>query len=287
MPHLTWGGGIGTELNKFDLQRFAEVENPYETIINSNIITNGLIQQPLVDLSYYAENNIANYRTIIKIPQENIEYLSSGLAASNCRYMFYYCKQLTSIPWNEFNIDTSQCTSMRYMFYHCEALNILDLSNFNTSKVTDMNGMFYQCEALTSLDLSNFDTSKVTDMSNMFCNCNALTSLDISNFDTSKVKNMEYMFQNCTALTSLNLSNFDTSQVTSMGYMFQSCKSLQEIICPNGFDMSSCTDVYYMFTGCTSYNGEPLHFKNVLRNLDFSVIGGTEGTHYVIDNYID
>ena len=228
-------GGGGTELNKFDLQRFAEVENPYETIINSNIVTSGLIEQPLINLSYYARYNIANYGTITTIPQENIEYLSSGLSASNCVEMFHGCRQLTSIPWNDFDIDTSQCTSMRYMFW--------------------------DCDALTSLDLSSLDTSEVTDI--------------------------KYMFWDCTALASLDLSNFNTSKVAIMSYIFSRCGSLQEIICPNGFDMSSCTDIRYMFTDCTSYNGEPLHFKNVPRDLDFSSIGGTEGTHYVIDNYID
>ena len=187
----------------------------------------------MVDLSNYAMDNIFNYSTIISIPQENIEYLSSGLAANNCAEMFHNCYRLTSIPWNDFNIDTSQCT--------------------------DMNSMFYDCKALTSLDLSSFDTSKVTDIS--------------------------YMFYNCTALTSLDLSNFDTSQCTNMGRMFRKCSGLKEIICPNGFDMSSCTRVLYMFDDCTSYNGEPLHFKNVPRNLDFSGIRGTEGTHYVIDSY--
>ena len=239
-----------------------------------------------MDLSNYARNNIVSYRTMTTIPQENIEYLSSGLAASNCFNMFSGCSNLTSIPWNEFNIDTSQCTSMAYMFNYCESLTSLDLSNFDTSKVTDMNSMFYLCKSLTSLNLSSFDTSEVTDMKYMFQNCYALTSLDLSNFDTSKVTMMNGMFYNCKALTNLNISNFDTSKVTSMSVMFQSCGSLQEIICPNGFDLSSCTVISNMFYGCTSYNGEPLHFKNVPRALDFSKIGGTEGKHYVIDNYI-
>ena len=93
------------------------------------------------------------------------------------------------------------------------------------------------------------------------------------------------MFTGCIALTSLNLSSLDTSKVTDMGYMFTDCKSLQDIICPDGFDISSCTDVGYMFGGCTSYNGEPLHFKNVPRDLDLSDTSGTEGVHYVIDSY--
>ena len=253
------GGGTETELVKFNLQRFATVDNPYIDNLEERLEISSLIKKALVSLTYYARDNIANYQTITTIPQENIEYLSGGLAASSCICMFENCKQLTSIPWNEFDIDTS--------------------------KVTNMTSMFQNCEALTSLNLSSFDTSKVTNMRYMFYNCIALTSLDLSNFDTSKVTNMSSIFNSCNALTSLNLSSFDTSQVTSMFSMFNSCNALKEIICPNGFDMSSCTDVYRMFFNCDSYSGDPLHFKNVPRDLDFSDIGGTKGTHYVIDNY--
>ena len=212
MPHLTWGGGTETKL-EFYLQRFANVSNPYEAIINSNIITSGSLQQPLVNLSYYARDNIASYLTVTKIPQENIEYLSSGLAASNCFNMFSGCSNLTSIPWNEFNIDTSQCTIMSDMFSDCDSI------------------------------------------------------------------------------TSLNLTGINTSKCTNMVRMFDGCRLLQKIICPDGFDLSSVTTnaMQSMFYDCNSYSGEPLHFKNVPRNLKLnsSHIYGIEGKHYVIDNYID
>ena len=120
----------------------------------------------------------------------------------------------------------------------------------------------------------------------MFNGCSALTSLDLSNFNTSQVTYMDGIFQNCDSLTSLDLSNFDTSKVTSMNSMFWNCFDLEEIICPNGFDMSSCTNVTFMFINCNSYR-EPLHFKNVPRNLNFISINGTEGVHYVIDSYKD
>ena len=121
----------------------------------------------------------------------------------------------------------------------------------------------------------------------MFNRCKALTSLDLSSFNTSKVTNMFNMFNECNVLTSLDLSSFNTSKVTDMGYMFQNCRSLQEIICPDGFDLSSTTTnaLRLMFYGCNSYNGEPLHFKNVPQDLDFSRIYGIEGKHYVIDTY--
>ena len=123
-------------------------------------------------------------------------------------------------------------------------------------------------------------------MSHMFISCTALTSLDLSNFNTSKVTDMGDMFENCYALTSLDLSNFNTSKVTIMNSMFYQCRSLQEIICPNGFDLSSCTNIDNMFENCNpSYNGEPLHFKNVPQNVTVTDSKGIEGVHYVIDSY--
>ena len=61
--------------------------------------------------------------------------------------------------------DKCNFTSCYYMFYYCRELTSLDLSNFNTSKVTDMRSMFSICGGLTSLDVSSFNTSKVTDIS--------------------------------------------------------------------------------------------------------------------------
>ena len=107
------------------------------------------------------------------------------------------------------------------------------------------------------------------------------------NIDTRYCTNMHNMFRNCPSLPSLNISGMNTISCIDMDYMFAYCTNLQEIICPDGFDLSSCSNIAYMFDGCTSYIGEPLHFKNVPRTLDFSNIGGIEGKHYVIDSYLD
>ena len=174
--------------------------------------------------------------------------------------MFSSCNALTSIPWNDFDIDTSECTNMSYMFNGCYDLTVLDLSSMDTSKVTDMRSMFYNTDII---------------------------NLDLSNFNTSKVTNMRYMFRSITSLTTLDLSNFDTSNVTDMGEMFYYCTNLQEIICPNGFDLSSCTYILHMFGSNDVYTGEPLHLKNIPQDLDITNIWGTKGIHYVIDSYLD
>ena len=203
----------------------------------------------LVDLSYYARDNITDYKSITSIPQENLDYLNSGLYASNMTGMFYDCGKLTYIP--KLNIDTTNVNDMNTMFRYCDSLTSLDLSDFNTSNVTNMSYMFYYCSSLTSLDLSNFDTSKVEDMSNMFYECHSLNSLIISNFNTSKVKTMHNMFTGCFDLTSLDLSNFNTSNVTSMSYMFEGCPALSSLNVSN-FNTSNVTDMGSMFSGCNS-----------------------------------
>ena len=203
----------------------------------------------LVDLSYYARDNITNYKSITSIPQENLDYLNSGLYASNMTGMFYDCGKLTYIP--KLNIDTINVNDMNTMFRYCGSLTSVDLSDFNTSNVTNMSNMFYYCSSLTSLDLSNFNTSKVEDMSNMFYECHSLNSLIISNFNTSKVKTMHNMFTGCFDLTSLDLSNFNTSNVTNMSYMFEGCPGLSSLNVSN-FNTSNVTDMNSMFSGCNS-----------------------------------
>ena len=190
----------------------------------SGIVEDQLIPKP-VDLSYYARDNIQNYQSITEIPQENLNYLNSGLVASNMGGMLASCNNLQSIP--KLNIDTSQCI--------------------------DMNSMFYFCQALTTIDLSNFDTSNVTSMRYMFRYCQVLTSLDLSNFDTSKVTDMNYMFNNCNSLTIIDLSNWDTSSVTDMGGMFFYCQALEHI--EGVIDMKSCTNYGSMFSNCSKLSG--------------------------------
>ena len=228
MNKYQYRGGGECLTSSFDIQIFAyqKVDNPYEiNPFNKNYNSKADISSALVDLSYYARSNIPDYATVTEIPQDNLNYLNSGLITSNMRYMFYSCKALKTIP--KLNIDTSQCTDMSGMFNNCQALTTIDLSNFNTSKVTDMGGMFYYCPALTTIDLSNWDTSNLTNMRNMFYGCLALTTINLSNFNTSKVTNMDYMFNNC--------------------------KSLEHI--EGIIDMKSCNSYRNMFIGCDKLSG--------------------------------
>lgn len=208
-----------------------------------------------VDLSNYAKKYIPNYQTITEIPEENLKYLQSGLKANNMNNMFYYCKNLVTIP--KLDIDTSKVTSMSGVFGSCNNLTNLDLSNFNTSNVTYMGTMFSICNSLTSLNLSSFNTSNVTSMYGIFNGCQNLTNLDISNFDTANVTNMERMFYGCQNLTNIK----------------------------GALDLNKCNNVDNIFDYCNDNMG--IHLKNVSSTLMSKLSSSGNGTIYIIDNYID
>ena len=151
---------------------------------------------------------------------------------------------------------------------------------------SDCSFMFYNCKALRSFTWPHIDLSRCESISSLLDGCSSLASVTL-NMNTENIKYMAGIFYNCNSITSIDLTSFDTSNVTLMNYMFAYCTKLEEIICPDGFDMRSCGNVDFMFNGCSSYNGEPLHFKNMPRSLNFTDIGGTEYTHYIIDNFID
>ena len=132
-----------------------------------------------VDLSDYATENIPNYQLVTTIPPTNLDYLRSGLKATNMMRMFYNCNALTTLP--NLGIDMSECTSVF--------------------------GLCYYCESMTSADLSWADTSHVDNFSYMFMGCRNLQSIkgviDMSNCTTYYT----YMFSGCTKLRGVQLRN--------------------------------------------------------------------------------
>lgn len=234
-----------------------------------------------VSLNNYADKYIQDYENITSVPQENINYLENVKPTSMNR-TFFRCTNITSLDLS--NIDTSNVTDMTEMLAHCYDLMIINLNNFNTSNVINMKEMFWGCPC-PNLDVSSFNTSRVTNMDSMFGGC-GFTTINLSNFDTSDVTNMNYMFGGCNNLTTLDLSNFDTSNVTDMNSMFSGCDNLTTII--GAIDMTSVNDCEEMFWGCNKL--KDVHLKNVSQSVKNKLersSSGTEGSTYIIDNYID
>lgn len=152
------------------------------------------VSYPSVDLSYYMLNNVSNYYSITEIPQQTLEYLSSGIRATNMAGMFTYCNELTNVP---------------------------KIENIITSNVTNMSSMFASCNSLISVDISNFDTSNVTTMNSMFSNCINLTTI-IGTIDMRSCNNFYYMFDKCAKLQNVRIKNppinFDGAGLQSNQY---------------------------------------------------------------------
>lgn len=193
-------------------------------------------------------------------------------------YYFFGYSFVTKLP----KLNTSKVTTMEDMFASCGSLETLDLRFLDTTNVTNMRMMFSLCKSLQTLDLSYLNISNVTNMMGMFWGCMALKTLNLSSLDTSKVTNMQALFTNCYELETLNLSSFDTSKVRSFNTFFQGTSKLKTV--SGVLDLTSCRSVSNMFLDSSV---EGVHLKNVSRSVDFSKSAGTEGTTYIIDNYID
>ena len=130
-------------------------------------------------------------------------------SATDMSYMFYNCKNITTIS----PIDTSNATNMERMFAYCSQLTTIP--TLDTSNVSNMSHMFDGCtDKLQSIP--SLDTSNVTTMNGMFSSCRKLQS--IPNLNTSNVDNMSEMFGYCYELTTIPMLN--CSNVTNMSYFF-------------------------------------------------------------------
>ena len=159
-------------------------------------------------------------------------------------YMFYYCKQLTTIPL----LDTSKVTNMEFMLCYTQLTTIPLL---DTSNVSNMHSMFDNCKHLTTIPLLN--TSNVTNMSNMFYGCSNLTT--IPQLDTSDVTNMSNLFYYCSKLTTIPQLN--TSKVTDMSNIFAYCPKLTTV---EGIDFSGYTSPITQLFGNNSNKSDIKRF---------------------------
>lgn len=195
--------------------------------------------------------NLSNYRQ--KNTIKTVAF-KDKIRPKTCYRWFSDANSLASITGLD-KLNTSAVTNMDFMFYSCRELTSLDLSSFNTENVTNMNQMFGYCSKLTDLDLSSFNTSAVTKMTSMFRSCNNLTGLDLSSFNTENVTSMIFMFCSCSKLTSLDVSSFNTAKVTNVGYMFDSCSKLKTIYASSLFTTDAVSSSDYMFGNCASLVG--------------------------------
>ena len=194
----------------------------------------------------------------------------------NMSYLFFNCRSLNNLRWENLVTDLSKpsdlknmfynCFNMKQislpfsnqifdinmtrMFYNCYQLNQLTFDRNSQYYPNDMQAMFYNCTSFKKILLSgNIITDSVRDMSFLFYNCHNLTSLKIS-FSNSITKDMRGLFLNCKSLSSLDLSDFYTPKVEIMWEMFKGCSSLTSLDLIT-LNTSKVKDMESMFEGCS------------------------------------
>lgn len=196
-------------------------------------------------------------------------------------YMFRDCINLVQIKFTGGHFK--KLNNASYMFKGCTSLkNIKFPDNMDEISPSIFSGFLYDCSSLQSVELNRLNARKITNMTYAFRGCSSLNKLDLSKWVTDNLTNMRASFYQCIKLEELDISNFNTSKVTDMTNLFLGCIAL--ITVKGVLDMSSCTSYNGMFSNTPNLIG--VHLKNVPKDLDKSLLGGTEGITYIIDNYL-
>lgn len=255
---------------------------------NRNIYGNPSSATGDLSLTDYANTYIATNisgmffgSTITAPPKLNTSNVSHFSSMFQWNYSSSTTPKIANIDARGWDVGKSR--SMDNMFNGCKNLKTLNASTWDVSNVLIMAGMFGSCDSLTTLDISGWDPKKIVNTSNMFIGCSSLSTLDLSGWTPFSTNDMSNMFSGCSSLSTLDLSGWSTGGVTNMSSMFSGCSNLTSIT--GVIDMSACTDCNGMFGNCD--NLTDVHLCNVPRSLDLTNIGGTEGTTYIIDNYLD
>lgn len=191
-----------------------------------------------VDLSYYAKNYISDYKNIIEIPRENLEYLHSNIKPNNMNYMFEDCEKLKNIDISY--INTNEVNNMSYVFANCISLINLNISNnFVTEKCTTIQGMFYHCESLEYIpNLDKFVTNNVQVIRYLFQGCKNLKEVNINNWNLNSLIGemngaISYLFYECQSLTSIDLSSWNIPDVHNIYNFCYNCLNLEYVALDN------------------------------------------------------
>ena len=213
-----------------------------------------------VDLTDYAKNYIADYKTVTEIPAKNMEYLNH-CTPNNMTRTFAGLVKCSTIDVS--GIDTSHVSSFSYCFDgsapdtksdNSILSKITGIENLDTSSATDMSYMFFTLYYYSDiLDLSKWDVSNVLTMESMFENTGS-HGINVSNWNTKSVTTMYAMFFGAsgTSATSthcicIGIENLDTSNCSNMSSMFSKSTIYSNL--NNGifdlskWDVSKCTDL--------------------------------------------
>lgn len=149
------------------------VTNPYEEILEKDRTVEGIVNKSyeydgtygpipdengFVDLNNYALLYVQNYSSVTELPQENQEYLDSGILPTNMNMAFSGCNTLVTLDLSK--LDTSNVTNYMLIFNSLPALTTvsgyldMDKVDYSSSYL-----MFNGCPNLRGVHLKNVHAS--------------------------------------------------------------------------------------------------------------------------------
>ena len=116
-------------------------------------------------------SNIENFMEMFahaeSLTSINLTYFSF-VKAKNMTHMFNGCNKLSTIILPKENNTSTSLQEVKYMFYDCKELTSIDLSGISFLIVKDLSYMFYGCNNLETLILpTNEKVNNVVDFSNI------------------------------------------------------------------------------------------------------------------------
>ena len=248
----------------------SNIENFMEMFAHAESLTS-------INLTYFsfvkAKNmthmfNGCNKLSTIILPKEN----NTSTSLQEVKYMFYDCKELTSIDLS--GISFLIVKDLSYMFYGCNNLetlilptnekvnNVVDFSN----KIEKMSYTFYNCSKLKYIDLTNISFSEAKNLEFMFANCSHLLEIKFNqNEKVTNINNMNGTFANCTSIISIDISHIYINNNAILDSLFLNCFSLREINLFNIDTTKSFSTFNFLnndyLKNCSYYNLDNIHFN--------------------------
>ena len=164
-------------------------------------------------------------------------------------YLFYFCKNLISVP--ALPATTLKLSCYSYMFSSCTGLTSAPTLPATTLADSCYNNMFSYCTNLTSAPELPATTLKSNCYTSMFYGCTSLKSAPALPATTLESDCYRSMFASCTGLTSAPSLPATTLKPNCYDRMFRMCKSLTTA--PELPATKLVSDCYqYMFEACSN-----------------------------------
>ena len=204
---------------------------------------------------------------------------------TNDRAVFAYDDSTSLVVPNTLVVDLISATNLRYLFYNCNNLTSLTLPDGFGQNATDISYCFATCYNIDSLTLPNGFGQNATNLQGCFNDCGGnyghLNALTLPDGFGQNATDISYCFAGSRIVT-LTLPDGFGQNATDISYCFNNCINTIRLTLPNGFGQNA-TNTECCFYGCiylTDITGNP----NFKVSLDLSPCPLTHDSIMVVIN---